>query len=66
MYKFWGSRFKAGGLGGYAHGGKTGFAAVSHHIPNELNEEGGENLIMFGGPHIGLKDIYNHYKWGEV
>ena len=29
MDRYWGERFKFGGLAGYCHGGKTGLAAVS-------------------------------------
>ena len=51
METYWGNRFVYGGLGGYCHGGKTGLAAVLHHIP-DLEEQ--SNLIMFGGPHVGI------------
>ncbi len=34
METYWGNRFVYGGLGGYCHGGKTGLAAVLHHIPD--------------------------------
>jgi len=40
--------FPLGGIGGAPYGGKTGFAAFSHHVP-----DGGNVFILFG-PHIGF------------
>ena len=42
MEQYWGERFKFGGLAGYCHGGKTGFQAVSHHVPEVF---GRKNLL---------------------
>ena len=59
MDRYWGERFKFGGLAGYCHGGRSGLAAVSHHVP----EAGGrKNLILLAGPHIG----YHRGVWGQV
>jgi hypothetical protein len=59
MDRYWGERFKFGGLAGYCHGGKTGLAAVSHHVP----EVGGKkNLVLLAGPHIG----YYQGDWGKI
>lgn len=59
MERYWGERFKFGGLAGYCHGGKTSLAAVSHHIP----ESGGrKNLLLLAGPHVG----YHRGRWGTV
>lgn len=59
MQHYWGERFKFGGLAGYCHGGKTGFAALSHHAPDM---DANKNLLIVAGPHIG----YQGGKWGEV
>jgi len=40
--------FPLGGIGGAPYGGKTGFAAFSHHVP-----DGGNVFVLFG-PHIGF------------
>jgi len=40
--------FPLGGIGGAPYGGKTGFAAFSHHVP-----ENGNVFVLFG-PHIGF------------
>jgi hypothetical protein len=59
MDRYWGNRFKFGGLAGYCHGGKTGLSALSHHAP----EAGGKkNLIILAGPHIG----YHLGNWGKI
>jgi len=59
MENHWGKRFKFGGLAGYCHGGKTGLAAVSHHVPEV---DGKKNLLLLAGPHIG----YHRGEWGKV
>ena len=59
MESHWKARFKFGGLAGYCHGGKTGLAAVSHHVPEV---EGRKNLLFLAGPHIG----YHRGEWGKV
>ncbi len=59
MERYWGERFKFGGLAGYCHGGKSSLAAVSHHIPEG---EGRKNLLLLAGPHIG----YHKGQWGRV
>jgi len=59
MEQYWGERFKFGGLAGYCHGGKTGFQAVSHHVPEVF---GRKNLLFVTGPHIG----YHKGEWGKV
>ncbi|MBF0279781.1 MAG: hypothetical protein HQM13_18430 [SAR324 cluster bacterium] len=59
MEQYWGSRFKFGGLAGYPHGGRTGFEAVSHHVPEVF---GRKNLLFVTGPHIG----YHRGEWGKV
>jgi len=38
MSKYWGDRFKIGGLAGYCHGGLTGLKACSSHVPTKNNE----------------------------
>jgi hypothetical protein len=45
-----GEVFHLGGLGGIPFAGKTGFAAFSHHIPNN------GNLMILFAPHIGISD----------
>jgi hypothetical protein len=59
MAHYWGERFKFGGLAGYCHGGKTGLAAVSHHVPREGDAQ---NLLLAAGAHIG----YHEGRWGRV
>ncbi len=59
LEKYWGERFKFGGLAGYCHGGKSGLGAVSHHVP-EL--DGRKNLLLVAGTHIG----YYRGEWGEI
>ena len=59
MESHWKARFKFGGLAGYCHGGKTGLAAVSHHVPEV---DGRKNLLLLAGPHIG----YHRGEWGKV
>jgi hypothetical protein len=59
MESYWGERFKFGGLAGYCHGGKTGLAAVSHHVPEV---DGRKNLLLLAGTHIGFHDG----AWGKV
>ena len=39
-----------GGIGGAPFVGKTGFAAFSHHVPDD-----GHVLILFG-PHVGVRE----------
>jgi hypothetical protein len=48
MRAHWGNWFPMGGLGGVPYVGKTGFAAFSHHVPDD-----GHVVILFG-PHIGF------------
>jgi len=45
---YFGRVFPLGGIGGAPYGGKTGFAAFSHHVP-----DGGNVFVLFG-PHIGF------------
>jgi len=45
---YYGRVFPLGGIGGAPYGGKTGFAAFSHHVP-----DGGNVFVLFG-PHIGF------------
>ena len=59
MERYWGERFKFGGLAGYCHGGKTGLAAVSHHVPEV---DGRKNLLLLAGTHIG----FHEGVWGKV
>jgi limiting CO2-inducible B/C-like protein len=59
LQRYWGERFKFGGLAGYCHSGKTGLAAVSHHVP-DVN--GSRNLLLVAGPHVG----YFQGAWGEI
>ena len=59
MERYWGKRFKFGGLAGYCHGGKTGLKAVSHHVPEA---DGKKNLLLVAGPHIG----YYEGEWGKI
>ena len=59
MERYWGERFKFGGLAGYCHGGKTGLKAASHHVP-EL--DGKKNLLLLSGPHI----AYYEGEWGKI
>ncbi|CAB5079981.1 hypothetical protein D3OALGA1CA_93 [Olavius algarvensis associated proteobacterium Delta 3] len=59
LQRYWGGRFKFGGLAGYCHGGRSALGAVSHHVP-EVN--GQKNLLLVGGPHIGL----HQGRWGEI
>lgn len=44
---YYGHAFPLGGLGGAPFAGKTGFAAFSHHVPDD-----GHVVVVFG-PHIG-------------
>lgn len=46
----YGEHFVLGGLAGYPHTGKTGFAAFSHHIDH------GNNLMVVYASHIGVTD----------
>jgi len=59
MERYWGKRFKFGGLAGYCHGGKTGLKAVSHHVPEV---DGRKNLLLVAGPHI----AYYDGEWGKI
>jgi hypothetical protein len=59
MERYWGERFKFGGLAGYCHGGKTGLSAVSHHVPEV---DGQKNLLLLAGTHIG----FHEGLWGKV
>ena len=59
LERYWGERFKFGGLAGYCHGGRTSLAAVSRHVPEE---DGKRNLLLVGGPHIG----WHGGEWGKV
>lgn len=59
MERYWGARFKFGGLAGYCHGGRTSLAAVSHHIPQDRRKQ---NLLLLAGPHVG----YHRGQWGKV
>lgn len=45
-----GECFHLGGLGGIPFTGKTGFAAFSHHIPDD------GNLFILFAPHVGVSD----------
>ena len=46
-------QFPLGGLTGYPFTGKTGFHALSHHVPN-AEEEG--NIVVLYGPHVGISE----------
>jgi hypothetical protein len=59
MENYWGERFKFGGLAGYCHAGRTGLAAVSHHVPEV---DGEKNLLLVAGAHVGFHDDV----WGKV
>jgi len=59
LERYWGERFKFGGLAGYCHGGRSGLGAVSHHVPEV---DGEKNLLLVGGPHIGI----HRGKWGKI
>jgi len=59
LERYWGERFKFGGLAGYCHGGRSGLGAVSHHVPEV---DGQRNLLLLGGPHIG----FHMGRWGEI
>ncbi len=59
LERYWGERFKFGGLAGYCHAGKTGLAAVSHHVPEV---DGKKNLLLVAGAHIG----FHQGEWGKV
>jgi len=59
LERYWGERFKFGGLAGYCHGGRSGLGAVSHHVPEV---DGQKNLLLLGGPHIG----FHRGRWGEI
>lgn len=59
LERYWGERFKFGGLAGYCHGGKTGLSAVSHHVPEV---DGQKNLLLLAGTHIG----FHEGVWGKV
>jgi len=48
MATHYGHSFPLGGLGGAPFGGKTGFGAFSHHVPDN------GNVIIVFGPHIGF------------
>merc|ERR1719330_2022661 len=48
LTRYYGRNFFVGGLGGVPFVGKTGFAAFSHHVPDD-----GHVVIVFG-PHIGI------------
>jgi hypothetical protein len=48
MSAHWGNTFPMGGIGGAPYVGKTGFAAFSHHVPDD-----GHVVVLFG-PHIGF------------
>eukprot|EP01032_Pedospumella_encystans_P013319 gene13319-15341_t len=48
--KHMGEVFHMGGLGGIPFTGKTGFAAFSHHVPDD------GNLFILFAPHIGISD----------
>ena len=50
MADHWGECFPMGGIGGAPFVGKTGFAAFSHHVPDD-----GHVLILFG-PHVGVRE----------
>jgi len=45
---YWGAVFPMGGISGVPFSGKTGFAAFSHHVPDD-----GNILVLFG-PHVGI------------
>jgi len=47
MSTYYGHSFPLGGLGGVPFGGKTGFGAFSHHVPDN------GNVVIVFGPHIG-------------
>jgi hypothetical protein len=59
MARYWGERFKFGGLAGYCHSGMTGLRAVSHHVPEV---DGRKNLLLVAGPHVG----YSQGEWGKI
>ena len=59
LERYWGERFKFGGLAGYCHGGRSGLGAVSHHVPEV---EGLKNLLLVGGAHVG----FHQGQWGEL
>lgn len=48
MKSHWGRCFPLGGISGTPFAGKTGFAAFSHHVPDD-----GNVLVLFG-PHVGV------------
>lgn len=52
-----GASFKLGGLGGIPFSGNTGFAAFSHHVPDD------GNLFILFAPHIGCSEhnTLGHY-----
>jgi hypothetical protein len=50
MSDFWGAEFPMGGISGAPFGGKTGFVAFSHHVPDD------GNIILMYGPHVGISD----------
>jgi hypothetical protein len=39
-----------GGIGGAPFGGKTGFTAFSHHVPDN------GNIVLLYGPHVGISE----------
>ena len=45
-----GHQFPLGGLTGYPFRGKTGFAAFSHHAPDN------GNILILYGPHVGISE----------
>ncbi len=49
----YGESFTMGGLSGYPFTGKTGYAAFSHHAPDN---EGTPRLMILYGPHIGITE----------
>jgi hypothetical protein len=50
MSNFWGEVFPMGGISGAPFGGKTGFTAFSHHVPDN------GNIILIYGPHVGISE----------
>jgi len=54
MVDHWGHMFPLGGIGGAPFVGKTGFAAFSHHVP----ENG--NVVLLFGPHVGISPDGEH------
>jgi len=50
MHRHWGNCFPLGGIGGAPFTGKTGFAAFSHHVPDD------GNVIVLFGPHVAISD----------